>query len=51
MFVSDIKLVFQIESWSVADVINWLQNKNLHKFIILFQSKWENIGLCIFYSK
>lgn len=27
----------EIESWSVADVINWLQNKNLHKFIILFQ--------------
>lgn len=27
----------QIESWTVSDVIHWLQNKNLHKFIILFQ--------------
>lgn len=30
-------LLKQIESWAVSDVISWLQNKNLHKFIILFQ--------------
>lgn len=26
-----------IKQWAVADVINWLENRQLHKFIILFQ--------------
>ena len=28
----------------MSDVIHWLQNKNLHKFIILFQSKFTYEG-------
>jgi len=34
-----VTILFQVKSWGVKDVIQWLENKQLDKFIPLFNGK------------